>query len=109
MRELTPLEYLKVQARKNKQQKKIHQPLLEWVKPDGWCIAYQPPKAAFFTEDKAAEALEVAQHNRPIQGYPMGKIEVRVYRCTFGKVGKLPGIHWHLTSQPFEAREAAHE
>lgn len=97
MRELTPLEYLQVQARK--QRARILKPPM--VEPDGLCYAYERPKAAFYTEGKAYQALVTTQQRRAAEGNP--QVEKRFYQCPHGhsRTG-LTNPHFHLTSMSTE-------
>jgi hypothetical protein len=95
MRELTPLEYLQVQAKKNKPRR----PKPERVVPDGWCDAPAKSKAAFNTEGKAYQALVVAQEIRDIEGAE--RTETRFYRCLHGRKYGAAETHFHLTGFSF--------
>lgn len=93
MRELTPLEYLQVQARK--QRDRLPKPPM--MEPDALCYAYRRPKAAFYTEGKAYKALEIAKQRRAAEGNP--QVEERFYRCPYSRSGsRISQDHFHLTS-----------
>jgi hypothetical protein len=93
VRELTPLEFLQVQARKQR----ARRPKPDMIEPDALCYAYDRPKAAFFTEGKAYQALVVAQQRRAAEGNP--KHEKRFYKChsSFND-SRIREDHFHLTS-----------
>jgi hypothetical protein len=95
MRELTPLEYLQVQARKNKPRR----PKPERIVPDGWCYGYTKGKAAFNTEGKAYAALLVAQEIRDIDGAE--RTETRFYKCPYNGKHGAADPHFHLTGMTY--------
>lgn len=101
MRELTPLEYLQVQAKKQKQAELIRQRGFiekpDPVPPDAICYAYDKPKHAFFTEGKAYQALIVAKQRRLAEGST--QVEKRFYECkhAYG-LTRIREKHFHLTS-----------
>jgi hypothetical protein len=107
VRALTPLEYLQVQARK---QKRIKSPVKKppMVEPDALCYAYDRPKAAFFTEGKAYQALVVAQARRAAEGNPHH--EKRFYKCKSAMSdSRIRQDHFHLTSMTDEDFDRRHE
>lgn len=95
MRELTPLEYLQVQARKAKPRR----PKPERIVPDGWCYGYPKGKAAFNTEGKAYAALQVAIEIRDIEGAE--RTETRFYKCPYGNKRGGAETHFHLTGMTY--------
>lgn len=100
IRALTPLEYLQVQARKNRP--KVEKPPM--IDPDALCFAYDKPKAAFFTEEKASAALVRTQERRAADGSP--RTEKRFYRCERDPSrSRLDQEHFHLTSMPLNEFE----
>lgn len=93
VRPLTALEYLQVQARKQRD----HKPKPPMVEPDTICYAHERPKAAFYTEEKAQEALIITQQRREIEGNP--QVEKRFYRCVASPgESRVREDHFHLTS-----------
>lgn len=97
MRELTPLEYLQVQARKQQRRAVGRMEKPPMVDPDALCHAYDRPKAAFYTEGKAYKALVTTQQRRAAEGNP--QVEKRFYKCPYGRNRThLNQDHFHLTS-----------
>jgi hypothetical protein len=67
------------------------------VRADGWCeVKAGKKKAAFDTEEKAAKALDAAQHNRAL--LHKDHIEKRYYLCPRRAEGGAAEVHYHLTS-----------
>jgi hypothetical protein len=104
VRPLTPLEYLQVKARKDRI-KKYEKPDL--IPPDAMCLAYDRPKAAFYTEEKATRAMAVAQQRRKAEGN-VDYYERRYYWCPHPpSKSHIRAGHLHLTSKTREELDAA--